>query len=338
MLFADQASNLCGSICIAHLMAQGDEAVDGYVEAVIEKANDEFDLNHVKRAACHFLRGDKRRRTVFYVVECPEKDGCCPMSWKRNRPWSFDDPQRAYELCKKHLMEPELHNLSEEEADLAAQSAHVNHYTHVPVDEPRRPPRPPEARTEPRPPPTPPSMSQHRSDAAAQSQSQTRSAQSHNQSSSSRQQSQRRRNSRSRSRSRSRGKGKGKGKGKSKNDGPLTNRNNGSVGTLHGSVGATTVAARQRQIGDVTRKVAALQVADTRRNTAADMIHIENQSRTTIDVPRATAQTLNEALVRAVETSQHMRSTIESFDRAAKQNEELLARAQNILSSVLGSS
>ena len=319
-------------------MAQGDEVVDEYVAATIERANEESDLSHVKREVC---RATTRKRTVFYIVDCPEKESCSAASWKRNRPWSFDDPQRAVLNLKRHLMESSLHGLSDEEADMAAQTAHIGKYTHVPDDdnEPRRPPRQPgdDPRRQQKPPSTPPSVS-HRSDAAVYEPH----------SSSSRQQNQRRTfhgsshdRSRSRdpSRSPSRCKGKGKGKGKNKNDGPLTGGNavTQSVNRhgFHGSVGHANVAALQKKIGDVSSQVAALQVADTRRRVAAP---IQVETRTTIDVPKATAQTLNEALVRAVETSQHMRSTLESFDRAAKQNEELLSKAQIILSSVLGNS
>ena len=321
------ASQLCWSVCS---MA---EHIDDYVQGVIEKASDECDLNHMKRQVCQHT---SRMRTVFYIVQCPESDSCCPINWAKNMPWSFDDPQGALRDCKMHLMDS-FHNLTEEHADMAVDSAQVESYKHVPNDEQRRPeqklsklrrpPMPPEQRLAPRQPPMPPPTFPP----------QSRSEHTHKQSSSSRQQKQRRTNSRSHSRSRSRSlRGKGKGKTRDKMDGLVNNRQNGSVGAFHGSVGATTVASLQKQIGDVSSKVAALQVAD-RKSATAPSRFIEIPSRTTIDVPRSTALNLNEALVRAVEASQHMRTTMETFDKAAKQTEELLSKAQHILSNVLGS-
>jgi hypothetical protein len=52
-------------------------------------------------------------------------------------------------------------------------------------------------------------------------------------------------------------------------------------------------------------------------------------------VPRATAHRLNEALLRAVQSSQQMRQALEIYDRAARGNEALLERAQRALSNLL---
>ena len=54
-----------------------------------------------------------------------------------------------------------------------------------------------------------------------------------------------------------------------------------------------------------------------------------------VSVPKATALLLNEALLRAVQNSLQMRQALEIFERAAKNNEALIERVQNVLSQIL---
>ena len=55
----------------------------------------------------------------------------------------------------------------------------------------------------------------------------------------------------------------------------------------------------------------------------------------TISVPRGTAHLLNEALLRAVQSSQQMRQAMDNYERAARSNEALIERAQQNLSHLL---
>ena len=60
---------------------------------------------------------DKLDRLVFYIKECPLADRCSENSWRRCRPWSYDDPSGAIAIVRSHLCNSSLHGLSEEDAD-----------------------------------------------------------------------------------------------------------------------------------------------------------------------------------------------------------------------------
>ena len=54
-----------------------------------------------------------------------------------------------------------------------------------------------------------------------------------------------------------------------------------------------------------------------------------------VSVPRSTAMLLNEALLRAAESSKQMRMALENFEKSARLNEALIERAQQSLSILL---
>ena len=54
-----------------------------------------------------------------------------------------------------------------------------------------------------------------------------------------------------------------------------------------------------------------------------------------MSVPRGTAHLLNEALLRAVESSKQMRQAMDNYEKAARQNEALIERAQQAMSHLL---
>ena len=57
-----------------------------------------------------------------------------------------------------------------------------------------------------------------------------------------------------------------------------------------------------------------------------------------IRVPRPTAHHLNEALLKALQSSQQMRQALDIYDKAARGNEALLERAQHALIDIIGGS
>ena len=96
-------------------MDEGDEVLDGYVAGVEGRRDDESELSGIKNAVRATM--SFRDRFVFYIRECPAKECCIDGSWKQHNSWSFDSPDGALALCKKHLMNSSLHSLPEKEAD-----------------------------------------------------------------------------------------------------------------------------------------------------------------------------------------------------------------------------
>ena len=96
---------------------------------------------------------------------------------------------------------------------------------------------------------------------------------------------------------------------------------------------ATAVSVMRQAVANQVRKSSITTVeqqAITRRAPPASSIGIR--------VPRATAQNLNEALLKAVQSSQQMRQALEIYEKAARGNEALLERAQHALSDIVGGS
>ena len=114
----------------------------------------------------------------------------------------------------------------------------------------------------------------------------------------------------------------------------------------HGTVATSTVDSLKGQLDDVASAVGVVAqiVRDQVRNSSIATVGppaittVEPPAGSTdrgILVPRATAHRLNEALLRAVQSSQQMRQALEIYDRAARGNEALLERAQRALSNLL---
>ena len=277
-------------------LASGDEVIDTYVAEVISRAGS----------------GESGDRTVHFIHECPLKECCSEASWKRNKPWSCDTPDGALEMLKKHLMNSSLHALDEGEAEALLATVEVHSY--VDNGAGNTPGRQVIGAV----------LGKGAGKVGKGGRAPARAP---------------RPRSRSRSPPRS-------GSPPRRHRVPILRNGvrvpppadqsgtapEAEVQNLQGQI--NTIASQVAVVARVVTNQASLLNAPARDRPAT--ITVPARERTaTISVPRGTAHLLNEALLRAVGSSKTMRQSLENYEKAARQNEALIERAQQAMSNLL---
>ena len=285
-------------------LASGDEVIDTYVAEVISRAGS----------------GESGDRTVHFIHECPLKECCSEASWKRNKPWSCDTPDGALEMLKKHLMNSSLHALDEGEAEALLATVEVDSYVDKGAGNTSG--RQVIGAVE-----RAPGNTSGRKGAGKVGKGGRAPA----------------RAPRPRSRSRSPPRS---GSPPRRHRVPILRNGvrvpppadqsgtapEAEVQNLQGQI--NTIASQVAVVARVVTNQASLLNAPARDRPAT--ITVPARERTaTISVPRGTAHLLNEALLRAVESSKQMRQSLENYEKAARQNEALIERAQQAMSNLL---